>query len=206
MKTTITMLLLSIFCGLNAQDSLNVAFPKWSFELGVSETKNIGVQGVIGIENKVYSVIHPYTFVSADYNFRVRKPNRTYTGIEVGFHNNQLVDQAFQVNATIGGNYKVWRPFYVGWECGLGIQQARRADLVYRYNGTIWESEVYPGKFQYNRQLIRAQVEYAYRFKKMPIDLFGFHNVALIRHWYGEDVPLGIFYSIGGIGVRYHMQ
>jgi hypothetical protein len=208
MKTTIKAVFLSFLFGstAQAQDSLTVSYPKWSLEMGISETKNKGIEGVIGLENKVYSVIHPYSFISADYNFRVRKANRTYAGIEFGFHNNQLVDQAFQFNLTIGGNYKVWRPFYVGWEFGLGFQQARRADLVYRFNGTSWESEIYPGKFQYNRQFIRGQVEYGYRLKKIPIDVFGFQNITVVRHWFGKDIPLGLLYSIGGIGVRYHLK
>ncbi|MCA6361640.1 MAG: hypothetical protein IM638_01255 [Bacteroidetes bacterium] len=199
------MAFLAFASAVNAQDSEKQFSGKWSFEAGISETRNFNLVKVIGVENKVFNVLHPYFYASADYNFKVRHNRRTYAGIEIGFHKNTLVDESFQFNLTIGGNYRLFKGFYGGWEIGLGMQQARRADLVYKYNGEKWVAMTYPGKFIYTRQIIRPQAELGYRFTKLPLDVFVNGNVIVIRNWFSSDVPLGASFSVAGIGVRWHL-
>lgn len=205
MKNILVIAAIVCVCAVHAQDAEQKFSGKWSFEAGISETRNFNLVKVIGVENKVFNVLHPYFYASADYNFRVRKNRRTYAGVEIGFHKNTLVDESLQLNFTLGGNYRIFKGLYTGWEIGIGLQQARRADLVYKYDGEKWVPMTYPGKFIYTRQILRPQAELGYRFTKLPLDVFINSNVILIRNWFSRDVPLGASFSVAGIGVRWHL-
>jgi hypothetical protein len=205
MKKIVLIAAIVSSCAANAQNGEDQFSTRWSFEAGISETRNFNLIKVIGIENKVFNVLHPYFYASADYNFKIKHNRRTYAGVEIGFHKNTLVDESIQLNFTIGGNYRIFKGLYAGWEIGLGMQQARRADLVYKYDGQKWVAMTYPGKFIYTRQLIRPQVELGYRFTKVPLDVFINGNMILIRNWFSRDVPLGASFSVAGIGIRWHL-
>lgn len=203
---TFCICLFSIFQSVVAQDNEALFSGKWSLEAGVSETRNFNLVKVIGVENKVFSVLHPYYYASADYNFKVKHNRRTYAGAEIGFHKNTLVDESIQFNLTLGGNYRLFKGLYAGWELGIGMQQARRADLVYKFDGEKWAAMTYPGKFIYTRQIIRPQAEIGYGFAKLPASIFVNSNVIIIRNWFSSDVPLGASNTIIGIGIRWHFK
>jgi hypothetical protein len=206
----IIIIICSVFVLTDLQAQTKSAFIQraqtWSINASISETRLIPLFSVSGIDNSITKVYHPKYTIGAERNWKVKKGTRKYIGTELSYHNNYLIDRSVNLNINVGIEYQVYKGSYFGFGLGAGFAKAKRADLVYELKGGVWEPRTYPGKWQYNRFLGRANAELGYRFQRIPIDVFAGANVELMYKYLGSDVPINLQQSPIKIGARWHLQ
>jgi hypothetical protein len=179
---------------------------KWSIAASISETKNIPLFKATGIDNSITKVYHPKYTIGAERSWKIKNGTRKYLGAELSYHNNYLVDRAISLNLNVAVEYNIYNRVYVGFGMGLGFAKAKRADLVYELKDGVWEPMTYPGKWQYNRYLLRGNAELGYRFNRYPADVFLGSNIEAQLKYLGADIPLNLSQTPFRIGARWHLQ
>jgi hypothetical protein len=179
---------------------------KWSVSAAISETKNVPIFSATGIDNSITKVYHPKYAIGIERAWKIKKGRRKYIGAELNYHNNYLVDRAIGLNLNAALEHKIYKGIYFGYGMGFGFAKAKRADLVYQLENGIWQPKTYPGKWVYNRTLIRGNAEIGYRFSRIPVDLFVGSNLEAQIFYLKKDVPLSISQSPIKIGARWHVQ
>ncbi len=214
MKNLITILCsLFVFSNIHAQQTeskikkgTSFNAKPWSFGIGISETKNVPLYSVIGADNSIAKVYHPKYYASAEKTWKLKNGNRKYISAELAYHNYYLVEKSISLYANVGIEKKIYKQAYFGFGFGLGLAKAKRADLVYELQNGEWKPTTYPGKWLFNRQLLKLNAEVGYRFNKIPLDAYLGTNIEYLNKYYGTDLPFNLNYSPIKIGVRWHLK
>jgi hypothetical protein len=175
---------------------------KHAITASVAHTKDIPLFSAIGIPNIFSNPIRPWYAIGIEKMYRQRKTYNMYYGAELNYHDYKYVDRSVGLTFIGGFNKTIYKGLYVGLGMGIGFQKAKRADIIYTYEGNEWVGSVYPGKWQYNRQNFRFSAELGYKFKKQNLSAYLGANTMILRNPYGQDVPLGLYQTPIKIGVR----
>jgi hypothetical protein len=176
---------------------------KFSFTANIANTKEIPLIKAIGVNNLFSNPYRPMYSIGAEYNYKTRPKFRKYIGAELNVHDYKYVEKSFGITLIGGADYKIYKGLYAGMAVGLGLQKAKRADIVYTYEATKgWVGAPYDGKYLYNRQLLRLQLELGYRLPKYGVDVFFGANAMAIRNLYGSEVPFWFYQSPNKFGIR----
>jgi hypothetical protein len=175
---------------------------KYAITASVAHTKDINFFNVIGTPNVFSNPIKPWYAIGLEKTYKANAKGRRYYGVELNYHDYKYVDKSIGITLVGGFEKKIYKGFYAGLGMGLGIQQAKRADIVYTYENSVWEPSVYPGKWQYNRQNVRLSAELGYKLPKYDMAAYIGANIIYVRNPYGADVPLGLYQTPIKIGVR----
>jgi hypothetical protein len=183
--------------------SITSKLKKFSITASVANTREIPLVKAIGVPNLFSNPYRPMYSIGIERNYKVRAKSRKYYGVELNFHDYKYVEKSFGLTIMGGADFKIFKGLYTGIGMGLGLQKAKRSDIVYSYDATKgWVGNPYDGKYQYNRQLLRMQLELGYRLPKYGWDLFFGANAMAIRNLYGKDVPFWFYQSPNKFGIR----
>lgn len=175
---------------------------KYSVTASIGHTKDIPLFSVIGVPNVFSNPIRPWYAIGIEKSYKRKATSRRYYGVELNLHDYKYVDKSFGATIIGGFDKKIYKGIYAGLGMGLGVQKAKRADIVYKFEDGIWKGSVFDGRYQYNRQTLRFAAELGYKFSKRDVSVYAGANAMLIRQPFGDDVPLGLYQTPIKLGFR----
>ncbi len=205
MKKILIILALAISNIAMAQEKKPKAFfnkNKWSITASVAHAKDIPLFSAIGISNVFSNPIKPWYAIGLEKSYKQTTRARKYYGVELNYHDHKYIDKSIGATLIGGFDRKVVKGIYGGLGLGLGYQIAKRADIVYTYENSQWEPNVFDGKWQYKRPILRFSAELGYQLARKNISIFTGASFIGIQKPFGPDVPLALYQSPIKIGIR----
>jgi hypothetical protein len=176
-----------------------------AIKLSFGNMKQIQLFSFGSIPNLI-NPIRPLISVEVEKNFKTKPKLRTYFNVAVGFHDYALVEKAFNINVGYGRERKLYKNLFLNTNYQMGLQQWRRAEVVYKYNESTqqYESLLFPDKYNKSRFIGKVNLDLGYSFKPLPLDvMIGMQVAAQLPH-INNVIPVGIQKGLWNVGVRWH--